>query len=159
MKYKLYLIPALLIILVAGSELYAQKLIIKQLDGAEYAETLSTVKKLYFSGNSLVVDFTSGPDDFYDLQEIRKLYFDAEVSTAENGLVNNLKIYPNPAGNYITIMGLPADAGLLSVYKPDGSLVLATCVISEKETIDIRILPDGLYLLNIKGFTAKFIKK
>ena len=150
-----------MILLMATLQLSAQKLIIKLNDGTENVETLSTVQKLYFSGNELKVDFVSGLDDAYLLSDVRKMYFDATVSVDDNNLPESqkLRVCPNPAGNSIIIEGIPLQEGSISIYSMEGRQVMTRVISTGNESIDISGLRQGLYLVTIPGYTTKFIKR
>jgi hypothetical protein len=143
------------------SQLSAQKLVIRLDNGNENIENLNSIQKLYFSGNGLVVDFISGTDDIYQISDVRKLYFDSSVSVDESpeSPCQELTVYPNPAGDIILFKGMPDGGGKLSIYRMDGGLVLTKEISCQQELIDISGLPQGLYLLNLAGFTTKFIRQ
>jgi hypothetical protein len=151
----------ILCLIMSTSEMTAQKLIIKMNNGVENNETLNTLQKLYFSDNQLIVDFKSGSDDIYYLSDIRKLYFDAEVSVDDNSMpeIPVLSVFPNPAGNFITVRDIPVDASSIFIYSIDGGLALTRTASSSLDKIDISRLPNGLYLVNVSGYTTKFVKK
>jgi hypothetical protein len=150
----------MLLLVLFSSAGYAQKLIIKMKTGNENQEQLASIQKLYFSNNELIVDFKTGADDPYALADVRKVYFDASVSVSENpAQENKLTIYPNPANTLICIDGIPAEKGMLRVFRMDGTLVVNRQITSGHETIDVSTLPDGLYLINASGLNSKFVKK
>jgi hypothetical protein len=161
MRHSCLFMLAILILAIMTTESHAQRLIIRMNNGNENAEPLNTVQKLHFSNNELIVDFVSGSDITFPLTDIRKLYFDATVSIDDNTIPDLLKltVFPNPAGDFITIKGIPADAGLISIFSMEGGLLLTRPVTTNYENIDISGLPNGLYLVNVPGYTSKFIKK
>jgi hypothetical protein len=161
MKRKFCFLAGIFVLVLASSTLYAQKLVVRMNDGLENSEALSSVQKLYFSGNQLVVDYYSGSDDDYLLSDVRKIYFDLNVSVEESQLPmqGKLLISPNPANNSIMILGIPVVPGRLSVYSMDGSMVISREISSDHETLDISNLPQGLYLVSVPGLTSKFVKR
>jgi len=161
MKKQWILLMTLLFTGISLSEINAQSLIIKMNDGIENTVAMNTLQKLNFSESDLVVVFKSGSNDFYNLSNIRKLYFDASTMIGENYLLNKqlLQVFPNPACNSITVHGIPEDAGFISIYKMDGQLALTETVSSNTLTINIDQLHNGLYLLFASGRTSKFIKQ
>lgn len=152
-----------LLLLLGGycSEIKAQSLIIKQYDGTENTEPLSSVRNLSFSGSDLMLTFTSGSSDIYGLSTIRKIYFDTNISVNENDELSNkgLHIFPNPAENSITVHGIANEVAIVNIYRTDGSLVISQAVFSEVQTLDISQLSSGLYLITMNGQSAKFIKR
>lgn len=71
---------------------------------------------------------------------------------------NNLKLFPNPATNSITVSGL-IDSESYKVYNLLGAEIMKGNV-SNNETISIQDLSTGFYLLNFdNGETIKFAKE
>ena len=140
---------------------FAQKLVIRLNNGNENVEALSTIQKLYFSSGDMVVDFYSGPDDIYGLSDVQKLYFDSTVAVGEIPLADDggCKVYPNPAGDVITITGINQKDGPVRVYRMDGGLVLQKPFLSPGEGLDVSGLHSGLYLIQAGGSTIKFVKE
>ena len=60
MIHKNVLTGIILLLTLITTGVTAQKLIIRLDNGAENPELLSSIQKLYFSGNDLVIDFKSG---------------------------------------------------------------------------------------------------
>jgi hypothetical protein len=139
----------------------SQKLVVKQFSGIENSELLGSIQKLTFSNNELNVDYYTGPDDVYILTEVQKLYFDLTVSVDENALKGRkgFSVYPNPAREEITVMGIPESGAELCIYRMDGSRVYRKARAVVVETVDVSHLPAGLYLLNVSGSTLKFVKR
>ncbi len=70
--------------------------------------------------------------------------------------VNKLRVYPNPAKDFIQIQGLNEWTGI-AIYNMKGEAVMRT---TNKNKINISALSPGLYLLKTDGGkTVKFIKK
>jgi len=76
---------------------------------------------------------------------------------------NNLHIYPNPARSVITIDYKENERLHLSVYSMNGALILPGIIDKAANTIDISSLPEGIYLMELKGSRGmigqEFIKK
>jgi hypothetical protein len=160
MKQSFFLLLAVLLVTGLSFESIAQKLLIRMNNGDENSEQLNAIQKLYFSGNDLIVDFKSGTEDQYALPDVRKLYFDPMVVIHENaGKDGELLVFPNPAGNMITVKGIPVKEGMFRMFLMDGRVILYGNITGDHMNIDISALPDGLYLLNIEGYTTKFVKK
>jgi len=141
--------------------LHAQSLIVRLNDGTEASQLLSTVQKLSFSQDELIVSFFSGSTDLYPLSDVRKLYFDSGTSLGEHPTVraNKLFVYPNPAGEYIHIEGIPDQAEQVFIYSSDGQLKKVLSITNDEMSVDISSLPAGLYLINAHGSLSRFIKK
>lgn len=72
---------------------------------------------------------------------------------------NALRIYPNPATDYILLEGMTGDA-VVSLYDLTGSLILRQ---KSAGQLDVSALPSGTYILKVEGntanFTARIIKR
>jgi hypothetical protein len=139
----------------------AQQMIIQMDDGTQNPITISTVQNMGFTSSDLVVLYRSGTFDQFLLSGIRKLFFDATISVEEKTMADDqqLTIYPNPASGSITVKGIPAEATSLSIWNPDGRMVMTAPVASAEAVLDISRLHGGLYLVKTLGRTAKFIKQ
>jgi len=157
-----FLATTLLILMILPAvALQAQKLTLRLKNGNENTELLDNIQKLHFSQGQLLVDFKSGMEDAYSLADVQKIYFEGSVSVVENlnAFSDKLMIYPNPAGDIITVTGFPEGTSRLSLYRMDGGLAISREITSSRETIEIGSLSSGLYFIHAAGFTTKFIKK
>jgi len=139
----------------------AQSLVFKTKDGIVTTKPLGTLKKFTFSGNSLLVNYLSGPVETYSLDNISKLSFKSAVTGVDNlSLTGNgiMKVYPNPVSDVIYIQNAPETAFTVSIYRMNGVLILTTKISSGSKSIDVSYLPSGLYLLNVNNRTFKFVK-
>jgi hypothetical protein len=161
MKRNICFAISLLILLLAAQENIAQKLVVRMMNGLENAEPLSSIQKLYFNNNELIVDYYSGPEDNYFLSDVRKIYFDSTVGLDDFPITDSkgLRIYPNPVGEFISIEGIPPVAGLISIYRMDGGLILNMAISDNHLNIDVSGFQQGLYIVTVPGFTSKFVKK
>lgn len=89
-----------------------------------------------------------------------KVYNQAILSVANNSVnKNTVAVYPNPASDFIKISASARIEGI-EIYEAAGKKVQSRL---ENDTIDVRNLPAGTYLINIRtengNFSEKFIKK
>lgn len=150
-----------LLLILAPHWSFAQKLTVVQKSGLETTDPLSDIRKLYFSGGQLLVDFKTGTDDSYLLEDVQKLYFDAAVSVVDQSSsgTSTLTVFPNPAGDRITVSGIAPAGGKLNIYRIDGAMVISRDVSSGQEVLEIGSLSSGLYVISVTGMTVKFVKK
>ncbi|HNI28093.1 MAG TPA: T9SS type A sorting domain-containing protein, partial [Leptospiraceae bacterium] len=59
-----------------------------------------------------------------------------------------VKLYPNPSTGTITIE--KASGGTLGLYDIQGKLLLSRGIKSEKETLSLGNLPEGLYIWRVE---------
>ncbi|MFH1118658.1 MAG: T9SS type A sorting domain-containing protein [Bacteroidota bacterium] len=94
------------------------------------------------------------------------LNYVAVYSSGTNGInlvVNNknLKIFPNPAKDQLTIE-IADHSNLVSfvrIYNSLGMIVFQKNKFSERQTIDISNLPPGVYTVTLDAYRQKFIKR
>ncbi len=78
-------------------------------------------------------------------------------TSAENQEVqatSEIKIYPNPATDFVNIGNMPASVKEVILYDLLGKVVLS----STSATLDVRALPVGKYIIRIGEVRKKFIK-
>ena len=80
----------------------------------------------------------------------------------DNITINEMKIVPNPASNYIEISGIEAAGVNVSIYDINGAIVKNITSYNSNSTIDISNLPTGVYIVKADSLdgikTNKFIK-
>lgn len=86
------------------------------------------------------------------------------VSVDENHVINGIKIYPNPAGNFIEIdfnnWTSPITSENIYIYNLNGEMVFNTSIQNtDPIRIDISKLPTEVYFIEIGDKKAKFIKE
>ena len=140
--------------------LRAQGLIIRLHDGTENSRLITSIRKLSFPDNNLVVTPKTGSPDTFPLSEIQKVYFGEVVSVPEplSSDKENLHLYPNPSDKEISILNIPEGTSAVYIYKMDGRLVRQATVASGTVTINIEDLTSGIYFLIAGDRTAKFIR-
>lgn len=111
------------------------------------------------SGNSLV-ELGAAAD------VVQNFYAATINATAEKSINHELKLYPNPAQEYIFISNSHAqkNKSTIEIFDISGKLMLAeNNVINDNYKIDISALNAGIYFINIKDdqgvYNQKFIKK
>ena len=77
-----------------------------------------------------------------------------DIQTTEQ---NNINIYPNPAGNTVTIASEPGST--IAIYDITGHLISEQIITSSTMTFNIESLPKGIYIVRIDNYAAKLVKK
>lgn len=79
-------------------------------------------------------------------------------STADEASINPVLVYPNPAGQYITVeisTGTPIPYHLTTMY---GEPVVSGVLQMNKQQIDLASIPSGMYILNVGQEAFKIVK-
>ncbi|MBC8172674.1 MAG: T9SS type A sorting domain-containing protein, partial [Chitinophagales bacterium] len=75
----------------------------------------------------------------------------------------SIKVYPNPANNYLWIESENNFDGIAEIMNMHGEIIYATGVHAQMQMMDINNLDAGMYILVIKNkdqiFTNKFVKE
>ena len=133
----------------------------RSIDGIHFS-TIGSVGSQSMSGNSSNIlsyrfeDNTPiiGNINYYRLLQMdkngKKTYLDQIVKLKVGEGIENFKVYPNPAHNFVTVSGL-IKGSQLSIYTISGRLVSTLKVTDNKQKVDIRGLASGVYIIN--GFT------
>jgi hypothetical protein len=79
------------------------------------------------------------------------IVFDVRSSAGIAAIENSLSIYPNPAVDYLNVSA----EGIKRIYDFSGKLLIE----SNATTLDITMLNQGIYLLNVNGINQQFIKR
>ena len=83
------------------------------------------------------------------------------VGIGENTTENGFKVYPNPVNGVLFVetyhgASLPAETEY-HIVNPIGQTLLQGAITSEKQQIDVRSLPKGVYFIIVGGVTQKFV--
>ena len=129
----------------------AQTMYVKESSGTQIAYTLSSIRKMTFSGGNATVQKTDNSTGVYNLSGLRYLSFEDLTTVLEQPVqqgASNLIVYPNPVADVLnidltgvesegTISILALEGKLLQVQKTDGSNTV---------TLNLSQLPQGIYL-------------
>ena len=81
-------------------------------------------------------------------------YEDITSSTKELSILNGIKVYPNPAGNFVNIQAETYTQLQVSVFDLSGRILINTRL-SPNGKLEIQDLANGVYILNIQDETGK----
>jgi len=74
-------------------------------------------------------------------------------NVVDSTMVDNLKVYPNPASTHLTIEGpMPVDSktGRISFLNAGGQIVKSDTYLGELKTITVNDLANGIYFMEIE---------
>ncbi len=125
---------------------------LKQFFGADQSP-LQQIDTVPFVGHSDRVMYTSDIGLFYLFENNPRSSCDAITSTEEPITRPNVRVYPIPAAEYLTIstFGLP---GRLTLYALDGGRILETPARGSAIRLDLTGIPAGVYILEFRSLTT-----
>lgn len=131
-------------------------------NGTEQIYSIENEGKLYFSSEDLVIrPSLSTTETTIPVNIIRKITFTEGNVTSTDIITSNdlkLKVFPNPANNYIQIDAAEKDLNV-AVFDIQGMLI-SKGEYQNNQAIDISGLRAGTYLVQVNNHsTIKFIKK
>lgn len=153
---KLFFTLVLLVLAAHGLKAQSNVLKIQMTDGEEITWTSEKLNNIYFDGDVtlVVVESENYFTYSYNVNEIKKMYFEAGESVSDLNLADASFVYPNPARDNIRLIGVENQE--VEVFSADGKLVMKEMY--DGKSLDISSLTNGFYLIKIKGQTLKFNK-
>lgn len=86
-----------------------------------------------------------------------------DASVEEHTVANNLKLYPNPTTQYVMVElndeQLLQQDELVSVFDIHGKLLHSQSLTDLQTRVDLGSYPSGLYLIKVKNYIGKVLKK
>lgn len=161
MNSKRLLSVAIFILLEFGLiQVYSQNAItFRFVGGMENTTVLNTLSKITFSDDHLIMNYSNGNSESFDLSSLQTLVFsinagiyDAQAEKSE------LYVYPNPVVDYLTLVNAPDKNLDIKIYRIDGVPVLSVKLSSTSRDVNVSFLPKGFYLLKVNNRTIKFTK-
>ena len=141
-------------------QMMATNLVVETRTGSGLTNDLAIIGKWMFVGQNLaLLDKNGGILALEPLSNIRKIVFspsEPEVPTNDATVeVESLYlVFPNPTQDVLHIQGATDDTPL-RIYTMEGKLVTS----AEGQAIDVHMLANGTYLLQIGTQVARFIKE
>lgn len=140
--------------------LLAEKaLTVVPLAGEEQTVLLSKIGKLYFSNDTVYLYAHNGVLlGETCVLDIRKIVFVDAETAVENVSADVVRVYPNPAMDYLVVEGLP-ERTMVRVFSLDGRLMLEQSAGGNPMVVQVGELPAGTWLLQMNTSLVKFVKK
>ncbi len=126
-------------------------------DGTEQVWNNQNIRYICFRDTTTLVIVESWAADMctYHLPDIRKIYFRETTGVAESDAVRSMRLYPNPAGDFICIDN--ADNASYIICDVSGRLWLRGRY--QGSPIDVSSLQSGAYVVRIGNQTLKFTRQ
>ena len=132
--------------------------------GSQYpvAITKDVFEEIDISKITLVIPYNS--KDMYEIATVWKDFgtiIEKSSSTNERlSDVVSLKIYPNPASDYIIVTCNDSSIGdELSIFNVNGNIIERIKITGTRMIIDISSYLKGVYIMNLKGESYKLLKR
>jgi hypothetical protein len=149
-------------LMVFGSlQVYSQNnLTVRFVGGTEKTTSISSLSKITFSGNDMVMMYSNGSFEAIDLLSVQKIGFTILNALDSNGTGSTrMMVYPSPATGWATLTNIPKNASKAVLYSLDGSVLSVYPLSSSTQVVDVSTLPSGFYLIRVNNSTVKFAKK
>lgn len=133
-------------------------LVITMHDGTEETYDMLNTSYMYFdNGEKLVITETIDGMTMvaYPLADIRKITCQELEGTEENTDLD-IAVFPNPTHDKVTFRNVRGKQ-TVKIYALDGRL-MKSFQVTDSQTVDISMLPQGLYLVNVNYKTLKMMK-
>lgn len=159
MKQKILLLIAGLCLALSS---YSQdKLYVYLLTGESYQEALENIGSMTIADKTLRLYALDGQMLYeQSLKDVKKLTFKEELSVEEivGGQQVQLKAYPNPTQDAITISGLK-EGETVRIFSTDGQLLKTFTAEGSEMQIEVSSYRKGIYILQAGINIIKFIKE
>lgn len=160
MKIKIFPITLLLLAGMSTTLVKAQSMTINLKDGNKQEINLTTLQKISFSSNNLVLNYTNTTFSSVAISDIRKITMIGGTAGVNDTQADKSKmsVFFNATDNQVTISNAPEKASNATIYRIDGVLVLKTEVSSSNNVVNASSLEKGIYLLKVNNQVFKFKK-
>jgi len=163
MRHCIFLLAMTLLSVATMAQTSGEKrpaVVVECLSGNDLVYALAQVGKLTFANDSVYLVAHDGVILGREaLSQICKIAFaDAEPTTNQDVHIAGIRVYPNPAADYLVVCGLE-EATTVRIYSTDGKLLSATTAAQGKALLPVSHLAAGQYLLQVKTQVVKFIKQ
>lgn len=159
MKQKILLLIAGLCLALSS---YSQdKLYVYLLTGESYQEALENIGSMTIADKTLRLYALDGQMLYeQSLKDVKKLTFKEDLSVEEiiSGQPVQLKAYPNPTQDAITISGLK-EGETVRIFSTDGQLLKTFTAEGSEMQIEVSSYRKGIYILQAGINIIKFIKE
>lgn len=128
-------------------------------DNSKVQVGLADLGKLTFSGTDLVLNMKSGDHTTIPTTSIRNMVFNTVNSVQTPVSVTGMKLYPNPAVDFIRVENLPEGSRQLIIFSLSGQVMQTVQLLEGENQIDIRHFHRGIYLVKVGTQVTKFTKQ
>jgi hypothetical protein len=138
---------------VGNAQAQETSLVVHSKSGTPQTFALGSIDKITFSGGNMKVLPTSGTGSDIALSTISQLTFAAdgdggtEISSPD---VAELRLYPNPVRDELVVTS-DTEIESIVVFDLSGSVQLRSKVHSSTARLSLGFLPQGIYVIQIKG--------
>ena len=168
MRHKRLKLSAVLLLGLGLTGLQAQTMYVKESSGTQTAYTLSSIRKMTFSGGNATVQKTDNSTGVYAMSGLRYLSFEDYTASIEEPIrVGNahFSAYPNPVNDVLNIdlTGVESE-GTISILTFEGKLLQEQKTYgANMVTLNLSQLQQGIYLCRYSNATeiktVKIIKQ
>lgn len=144
-------------IIISYSVIAQKHITIQYRDNQEITYSINQNSKLTFLDNQLIISQALGNIYYFDIDNIRKVYFSNSNSLSNIPAQNNIKLYPNPSKSQISLSNINSKT-LISIYNIKGELMMSEIIYQDK-SINISNLSNGIYIVKVGNKEFKLVKE
>lgn len=159
MNKKLFRSLALLFFGVTGATAFAQNVNVMSSNGSSSSFDISTVQSMVFSNGNMIVNDSGCEDSYFSLFFTDQVTFGEGTTGIAETTAGDIRLYPNPAVDQLTIERQKTTATTAVVYSLVGEQVAQFPVSGTSASFDISRLTSGVYLLSVDQQRIKFVKQ
>lgn len=142
---------------VVSAHSQSNNLIVTAKDGSKNLYDLNTIKRIKFQSSNLEIS-SQNKIELISLTTIKRLTFGLYSSNFSVTDKLALYIYPNPAHDFLSIVGNSSDNTDVEIYSANGIRLMSISHCQSAVKIDISTLSKGLYIAKVNNNVVKFIK-
>lgn len=144
---------------VAGASAQEKAVVVISTDGSMRQEVLTNVDRIEIGATSLTLKSAGGESETVDYKDLDRVLIGAEWSEVKQiTSENEIAVWPTLTTDVVNISGLNAGEAI-EVVALNGANALKAVAADGLTTLNLRSLPAGVYIVNVKKHSVKIIKK
>lgn len=156
MKRKWLILELLLIGSLSTLNAQTHNAVIQLQNGSQIPYPLATIEAFVFQNGTMSVHATTQTNHTFSIDTISSIRFEyGTVSQSRSSIRENLRVYPNPVTNFLTVEFDANSRGnmILEIVGMEGQVFLSQQVNSGESRTEINVssLSQGIYICRIRG--------
>lgn len=153
-------LSALVLALACAASVAAEEkaVVIVSADGSQRQEVLDNVDRIEMGSSSLTLKTLGGKSETLDYKDIDRILIGAEHDAVKQiPAPDEIAVWPTATSDRINITGL-TEGETVSIVDLKGVTAMQAEATDGLTTLNLRSLPDGIYLVSVRNHSVKIIK-